>query len=286
MTTQAQTITTMFGTFDLEDVKAGRASIVLDDSQPTPTMTQRIKNAVTDLFGKNKEESVGEVRKKLDDKAIKELKKVGSAQRKEINTLIESNGILRERLGVMEKENKGLKSKVEKLRIEGANNKTPAELQQELDTLKKQRFEQMMRPVEAFEEAYTRVEEVVEFDERAHNGTGYLDGLVYLDLGLKPGQCVKTQDEHGRKVLIQGSSWGNIVVFQRYQPDDNGYSPIVSNAPDQVTSLLSLTTSLTYEVITTIFALVEENNWGAVADRLLVSEARIAYLSSQENKDI
>ena len=276
----------MFGTFDLEDVKAGRASIVLDDSQPTPTMTQRIKNAVTDLFGKNKEESVGEVRKKLDDKAIKELKKVGSAQRKEINTLIESNGILRERLGVMEKENKGLKSKVEKLRIEGANNKTPAELQQELDTLKKQRFEQMMRPVEAFEEAYTRVEEVVEFDERAHNGTGYLDGLVYLDLGLKPGQCVKTQDEHGRKVLIQGSSWGNIVVFQRYQPDDNGYSPIVSNAPDQVTSLLSLTTSLTYEVITTIFALVEENNWGAVADRLLVSEARIAYLSSQENKDI
>lgn len=286
MTTQTQTFNTMFGSFDMEDVKAGRASIVLDDSKPTPTVTRRIQDAVGSLFGKKKEESVGEVRKRLDDKAIKELKKVGSAQRKEINTLIESNGILRERLGVMEKENKGLKSKVEKLRVEGANNKTPAELQQELDTLKKQRFEQMMRPVEAFEEAYARVEEVVEFDERAHNGTGYLDGLVYLDLGLKPGQCVKTQDENGRKVLIQGSSWGNIVVFQRYQPDENGYSPIVSNAPDQVASLLSMATSLTYEVINTIFSLVEENNWGAVADRLLVSEARIAYLSSQENKDI
>lgn len=275
MTTQ--TFNTMFGDFDLNDVVAGRALVEIDERTPVQPFTKRLTNAIRSAIGKDKKElSIEDARRGLDKEAIAALKKEQKAQSKEINTLIESNSLLRERIGVLKGENKSLSEKVEKAKVKGANNKTPVELQKELDRLKKDSYARMMLPVTNFLEAWERKKTVVEFDAKAHNGTGYFDGLVYLDLGLAPGEVVKTQDEVGRKILIQGTPWGNVVFFQRYQPDEHGYTPIVTNAPDEVRELVSIENTVDVRTIDLFFPLDQAMNWGAVAQRLLVIEAKVA----------
>jgi hypothetical protein len=79
-----------------------------------------------------------------------------------------------------------------------------------------------------FDEEFNAITNSVLFDTKWNNGTGYLNGAVHADLHLKSGDRAKTIDDFGRKVILIGTDFGNIVVFERHS---NQSGIIVSNMP-------------------------------------------------------
>lgn len=86
-----------------------------------------------------------------------------------------------------------------------------------------------------FEKFYNSVERVIPFNVEWANGTGYFNGAVTEDLGLKPGEVGKSVagGEDKRRMIIIGTCAGNVVVFERYTPTENTEENlvVVSNAP-------------------------------------------------------
>jgi hypothetical protein len=86
-----------------------------------------------------------------------------------------------------------------------------------------------------FEKAFNDIENVIPFDIKWANGTGYFNGAVTADLGLKPGEVGKSVagGEDRRRMIIIGTCAGNVVVFERYTPTENTKENlvVVSNAP-------------------------------------------------------
>lgn len=72
----------------------------------------------------------------------------------------------------------------------------------------------------------------IEFDVKWKNGTGYLDGACAAN--LERGEMRKCFDDLGRRVILIGTRFGTIAVFDRYskQHDDGVY---VINTPSSPT---------------------------------------------------
>lgn len=84
----------------------------------------------------------------------------------------------------------------------------------------------------------------IPYSQKWENGTGYLDGAVHDNLGLNPGEVVKTTTPmpNNRKVLIVGSPVGNLVIFERYTA---GQGEIyVANALTSVEQMFGLGSSI------------------------------------------
>lgn len=86
-----------------------------------------------------------------------------------------------------------------------------------------------------FEKAFNDIENVIPFDIKWANGTGYFNGAVTADLGLKPGEVGKSVagGEDKRRMIIIGTCAGNVVLFERYTPNEKAGENlvVVSNAP-------------------------------------------------------
>lgn len=83
----------------------------------------------------------------------------------------------------------------------------------------------------------------IAFDPKWSNGTGYFDHAVTADLGLTPGQVVKTECPAGRLLVLVGTRFGNVVFFERYSPETNDgeieYSHVVvANSPTKLRALV------------------------------------------------
>jgi hypothetical protein len=78
-----------------------------------------------------------------------------------------------------------------------------------------------------FDAKFTAITDVLVFDPRWNNGTGYFDHGVEGEFApvIPSGIVCKTEASNGRKMIFVGTPLGNIVVFQRY----DGRGPIVSN---------------------------------------------------------
>ena len=61
------------------------------------------------------------------------------------------------------------------------------------------------------------------------NGTGYFDGAVKDDLGLAPGELAASSatGEDKRRIIFVGTRFGNVVIFERYTPKEDGNENIV-----------------------------------------------------------
>lgn len=71
---------------------------------------------------------------------------------------------------------------------------------------------------EMFNQSYNKIDAKIAFSMDWKNGTGYLDGLVDDNVGLRAGEVATMVDDLKRRVLVIGSPVGNIVVFERYSP--------------------------------------------------------------------
>jgi len=94
--------------------------------------------------------------------------------------------------------------------------------------------------ISVFNQKFDSVVDVIEFNPKWKNTTGYLDGAVEGEHAplLPVGQSVKCVDDHKRKVIITCMSVKdhatNIVIFERYTPSEDSQVVIVSNATMEV----------------------------------------------------
>lgn len=80
-----------------------------------------------------------------------------------------------------------------------------------------------------FESAFNDVEvEEIEYDQNWGNATGYFDYAT--EVSLSPGEIRKTQDETNRRLILIGTRFGTVVVFDRFSGQTNG-GVYVSNIP-------------------------------------------------------
>lgn len=69
---------------------------------------------------------------------------------------------------------------------------------------------------------FNSIERVIPYSSEWENGTGYLGHAVHKDLGLNNGDVGKSVDQSGRRIIIIGTYFGNVLVFQRHSyPEDN-----------------------------------------------------------------
>lgn len=99
-----------------------------------------------------------------------------------------------------------------------------------------------MNASNTFNRKYETITTVVAFDECWNNGTGYLDGCVKADIGLRPGDSAKGVTSNERKFIVVGTRFGNCVVFQRYTGGEGDV--FVSNVPHKVGMLYRAFTSV------------------------------------------
>ena len=86
-------------------------------------------------------------------------------------------------------------------------------------------------PGSIFQRIFREIQTEVPFDPSWANGTGYLDGAVYHP--LPPGKMAKTIDNYDRRVILIGTRFGTVVVFDRYRGQTDG-GVYVSNRPRSV----------------------------------------------------
>lgn len=84
--------------------------------------------------------------------------------------------------------------------------------------------------------------EEIPFCEEWNNGTGYLDGAVHADLGLKPGDARRFITSNARKGFIVNTRLGNVVVFERYCLGESHV--LVCNAPPRIKQMFDLSSQL------------------------------------------
>lgn len=92
-----------------------------------------------------------------------------------------------------------------------------------------------------FNNIHNAIQEEIPYNQVWANGTGYLDRAVKEK--LQPGTMVRSITDDNRKIIMIGTRFGTIVLFQRYEYGGN--DTIVYNAPGRslVKELLG-TTSL------------------------------------------
>lgn len=76
----------------------------------------------------------------------------------------------------------------------------------------------------------------IDFNPSWANGTGYFNSATRGKHApsLTPGQMVKATDNNGRRIILIGTRFGNVVVFDRYAKA-SGEQVFVTNAPSSVT---------------------------------------------------
>ena len=87
-------------------------------------------------------------------------------------------------------------------------------------------------PGKIFQRVFSEIQSEVPFDASWANGTGYLDDAVSYP--LPPGEMVKTTDNYGRRVILIGTRFGTVVVFDRFKGQTDG-GVYVSNRPRSTT---------------------------------------------------
>ena len=87
-------------------------------------------------------------------------------------------------------------------------------------------------PGSIFQRIFREIQTEIPFDPEWANGTGYLDGAVSHP--LPPGKMAKTVDNYERRVILIGTRFGTVVVFDRYRGQTDG-GVYVSNRPNSTT---------------------------------------------------
>ena len=100
----------------------------------------------------------------------------------------------------------------------------------------------------------------IAYDPEWANGTGYYDGAVKADMAeLGVGQVGRSRSPapNNRRILIVKTRYGNVVVFERMTPAEDGTlkGPITINMPDMIrhTELIGTEGPLTIDQLVSIF---------------------------------
>lgn len=102
-----------------------------------------------------------------------------------------------------------------------------------------------------FQAMFEKLQTTIPFNTEWENGTGYFNNAVFgQDIALAPGEMAKSIDTTNRKIVMVGTRFGNVVLFERYSEGKNDV--ITSNVPSEVSDLFlnsSLGSKTSEEVI-------------------------------------
>jgi hypothetical protein len=123
--------------------------------------------------------------------------------------------------------------------------------------------------LECFEKAFKKAKTIT-YNPKWENGTGYFSNAVSGEDAphLEEGEVVSTFDTIGRDMIIIGTVFGNVVIFQRY---DNRRDIFSYNAPGDVEQLLKpfLSSKLSPNAMSSLLG--ETNGFSNVGERIRLS---------------
>lgn len=136
-------------------------------------------------------------------------------------------------------------------------------------------------PGRVFNEAFNAIEEVLEFNPKWANDTGYLDNAVDGEDAprLEEGEVAKFIDGYGRRAIIIGTFYGNVVVFDRYKGQEDG-GVYVTNTPSRTALIETIIPNGAVSEITMINIL---GGWGNLDDNV-GNTIKMAHLQYEKAK--
>lgn len=95
---------------------------------------------------------------------------------------------------------------------------------------------------------FNKIENLVKYNPKWENGTGYLDHAVTdTSIVFDEDGYAKAVSVQGRKIVIVKTIKGNVVVFERYTDPES--SVVVSNMPHRVAELFQMSGSLSNDQV-------------------------------------
>lgn len=128
-----------------------------------------------------------------------------------------------------------------------------------------------------FNKVFNAIEDVIEFDPKWENGTGYFDHVRKAPVEI--GALKASRDTYGRRIILIGTRYGTVGIFDRFkgQTEDGIY---VMNVPSRNTLIKELLghSNLTYEQM--VVAIGRRSNLGLLIEEIFEEdiEARNADL--------
>lgn len=114
-----------------------------------------------------------------------------------------------------------------------------------------------------FSRAFREIHHEIPFKAEYHNGTGYFNVLTQYP--LNPGQQAKTRDENGRRIILTGTRFGTVVIFDRYAgQNENGIYTHNTNSNSVLRTLLC-NGSISDETMENLFS---ESNIGLLIETM------------------
>jgi hypothetical protein len=92
-----------------------------------------------------------------------------------------------------------------------------------------------MSNASVFSTAFSSIEEEIPYKNEWENGTGYLDHVVEGKHApmMPAGAIAKSMAPDGRRIIIVGTRFGNVAVFDRYIKQDATRGVFVTNSPEK-----------------------------------------------------
>ena len=97
-------------------------------------------------------------------------------------------------------------------------------------------------PGRTFNRRYQEIEREIPFDPSWANGTGYLDGAVHFP--LPPGDTAKSIDPHGRRIILIGTRFGTVAVFDRFVNQTDGGTYVLNKPASPVLDRIVTSTAI------------------------------------------
>ena len=97
-------------------------------------------------------------------------------------------------------------------------------------------------PGRHFSYRYQEIEREVPFDPSWANGTGYMDGAVHFPLSA--GEVAKSVDPHGRRIILIGTRFGSVAVFDRFVDQTDGGTYVLNKPRGPVLGRLVTDTAI------------------------------------------
>lgn len=276
------TFTCMFGTFNVDDMKAGNAPIEFDTP---PTIKKEFSlmirltrtllkptGSIWDNKNKAPEEPHEPVEEAQDTQDTTELYNQISELQGEINRLTGEN---------------------EKLRLR-ADELNPEAMQKKLEEVS-EKFTDLLSnrivgPSKAFSAAWAAAENELVFSQDIKDADPTFASLIRADLDLEEGGVASAEFKDRSRILVASTPWGNVVAYQETTQEELGGEDVAVEtvritAPDTIKTLLPLDGAFfggaTADVIQLLFTNVDGGTWGAQMASHLTSE--IAQIRKLEN---
>lgn len=97
-------------------------------------------------------------------------------------------------------------------------------------------------PGRTFNRRYQEIEREIPFDPSWANGTGYMDGAVHFPLTV--GEVAKSVDPHGRRIILIGTRFGTVAVFDRFVNQTDGGTYVLNKPSGRVLRRLITDTAI------------------------------------------